>query len=107
MEWFTWIAILIFVLAVCGLTYLRAKGRITTGQFVIVLKWVEKAVDAAEQLMGPKTGAQKKAFVMDFLRSLFGELSEGQLEVLLEAQVKKMNSKDSKKTDEDRCKKEG
>lgn len=54
-------------------------------QDVRVKYWVTWAVAGAEKLFGPKTGAQKREYVLTFLRSKFKKMPDGVLRMLLEA----------------------
>ena len=58
-------------------------------------QWAEKAVYAAEQIMKTDSGDQRKEYVLEFLQQILDsesiELSATQIDVLIEAAVKKMN----------------
>ena len=72
------------------------KNKIGTEQLNTISYWVGKSVEAAEILFNvPKSGEQKKAYVVDFINKMFNSkktvITEEQIEVLLEAAVKEMN----------------
>ena len=70
--------------------YLRTK--IAANKLAEIQYWVNAAVTAAEQIFNePKTGSQKKKYVMDFLSKLGVNLTEDELNVLIEAAVKELN----------------
>lgn len=74
------------------------KNKIGTEQLDTVAFWVGKAVEAAEVLFNvPKSGEQKKAYVVDFINKMFNSkktvITEDQIEILLEAAVKEMTGK--------------
>ena len=63
-----------------------------------VLGWVEYSVHAAEQIYGADSGEQKKEYVMHFLEDIMAakkvNIKEEEIEMLVEAAVGIMNSKD-------------
>ena len=70
--------------------YLRSK--ITTNKLEEIQYWVNVAVTAAEQIFNePKMGDLKKKYVLDFLSKLGVNLTEEELNVLIEAAVKELN----------------
>lgn len=66
-------------------------------KFTGVMKWVGKAVEAAEQTIKKGgSGAEKKAIVTQFLKEILSaqniSISDAQLETLIEAAVFAMNN---------------
>jgi len=58
-------------------------------------QWAEKAVYAADQIMKANSGDQRKAYVLEFMQKILDseniKLSSAQIDILIEAAVKKMN----------------
>ncbi|WP_425447641.1 phage holin, LLH family [Dethiothermospora halolimnae] len=58
-----------------------------------VYKWVVKAVYAAEQIFrGTNLGEKKKRYVLNFLKDNGINISESQLNILIEAAVRQLNT---------------
>lgn len=55
------------------------------------LKWVEIAVEAADQLYEANQGREKKSFVVDFLKDRGFVLNEKELDLAIEAAVLKLH----------------
>ena len=68
------------------------KGKLTDAQVARIWEWVCIAVQAAEQLFGPKTGEQKKQYVVDFLSGLGIEVTD-KIDAMIEAAVGELNLK--------------
>ena len=68
------------------------KGKLTDAQVARIWEWVCIAVQAAEQLFGPKTGEQKKQYVVDFLSGL-GIVVNDKVDAMIEAAVGELNLK--------------
>lgn len=70
------------------------KEKIGADKLAEVEKWVKYAVLKAQQVLWQETGADKKAYVTEFLKELLIAkniaLSDEQLDVLIEAAVKQM-----------------
>lgn len=70
------------------------KEKIGADKLAEVEKWVKYAVLKAQQVLWEETGADKKAYVTEFLKELLIAkniaLSDEQLDVLIEAAVKQM-----------------
>lgn len=70
------------------------KDKIGADKLAEVEKWVKYAVLKAQQVLWEETGADKKAYVTEFLKELLIAkniaLSDEQLDVLIEAAVKQM-----------------
>lgn len=71
------------------------KNKIGIEKLNVIAFWVGKAVEAAEVIFNvPKSGEQKKEYVIDFINKMFNSkktvITEEQIEVLLEAAVKEM-----------------
>ena len=63
------------------------KEKTTAEQQANIEYWVSVAVAAAEQLLKDKTGKDKKAFVLIFLRQKGIKINAEQLDTLIEAAV--------------------
>lgn len=73
-----------------------AKNAIDTSKLAIVAELIETAVKAAEQtITGTKTGAEKKAIVVKFIKEQLTakniSISDEQIDALIEAAVYAMN----------------
>lgn len=68
------------------------KGKLTDAQVARIWEWVCIAVHAAEQLFGPKTGEQKKQYVVDLLTDL-GIVVTDKVDAMIEAAVGELNIK--------------
>ena len=74
------------------------KNKIGAENLNNITFWIEKAVAAAELLFdAPKSGEQKKAYVIDFINKMFNSkktvITTEQIEVILEASVKALTGK--------------
>ena len=72
------------------------KTNISANQLDEIIKWIGKAVAAAEVLFDiPKSGEQKREYVINFIDKMFNVkkevITKDQIRVLLEAAVKQMN----------------
>lgn len=72
------------------------KSNISANQLDEIIKWIGKAVAAAEVLFNvPKSGEQKREYVINFIDKMFNVkkevITKDQIRVLLEAAVKQMN----------------
>lgn len=72
------------------------KMRVEETKHAWVIKWVELAVKSAEQtILGDKSGPEKKAIVMKFIREQLEAkkiaISDAQLDMLIESAVYIMN----------------
>lgn len=64
------------------------RSRTTNAQFEKIRMWVEVAVEAAEQIYtGSGRGAEKKAYVIDFLQDKGFKIDADSLDKLIEAAV--------------------
>lgn len=68
------------------------KGKLTDAQVARIWEWVCIAVQAAEQLFGPKTGEQKKQYVVELLTDL-GIAVTDKVDAMIEAAVGELNLK--------------
>ena len=68
------------------------KGKLTDAQVARIWEWVCIAVQAAEQLFGPKTGQQKKQYVVDLLSDV-GIVLTDKVDAMIEAAVGELNIK--------------
>lgn len=70
------------------------KGKIGADKLEAAEKWVRYAVLKAQQVLGNKSGDDRKAYVTEFLKEILIAknivLSDEQLDVLIEAAVKQM-----------------
>ena len=87
-----WLQIIAGALTIIGaiITYVLVplyKEKTTAEQQANIEYWVNVAVAAAEQLMQDKTGKDKKAFVLIFLRQKGIKIDAEQLDTLIEAAV--------------------
>lgn len=68
------------------------KSRTTAQQREQMLAWVNIAVSAAEQIFtGSGRGAEKKAYVLDWLKAHGMSLDESTLDAMIESAVHDMN----------------
>ena len=72
------------------------KSNISANQLDEIIRWIGKAVAAAEVLFSvPKSGEQKREYVINFIDKMFNVkkevITKDQIRVLLEAAVKQMN----------------
>lgn len=68
------------------------KSRTTSDQLKEIMSWVNIAVLAAEQLFkGIGRGAEKKQYVIDFLKSKGYYIDAEKIEAMIEAEVAKLN----------------
>lgn len=68
------------------------KSKTTIEQQKNIEFWVEIAVNAAEQIFGSGLGEKKKQYVIDFLNSKGINITEKELDILIEAAVFEMNN---------------
>ena len=68
------------------------KGKITQQQYDRLLEAVRIAVAAAEQLFSsPQSGAEKKQYVQEFLAAQGYDVSDQEIDTMIEATVGKIN----------------
>jgi len=76
-----------------GIPFLRSK--VSAEHLETLKKIVHIAVYAAEQLLGPKMGPDKKAWALEYAKKLLAKLGltfdEAAVDAAIEAQVKEMN----------------
>ena len=74
------------------------RGKIGQDRLDEISKWVNAAVLMAQQVYSAKTGAERKAIVIDMLRNILTakniSISDDQIDVLIEAAVKAMKMKE-------------
>lgn len=93
---FTAIKLVIMVLALVVSRYLIPwiRERMDASTLEVAINWVGQAVLFAQQTMSANTGEEKKAAVASFLEALFAQkgidITEDELNVLIEAAVKEM-----------------
>lgn len=71
------------------------KSKVSQTQMEEIIKWVTKAVEAAEVLFdAPKSGEEKREYVIKFIDKMFNSkkevITEEQIRILLEAAWKQM-----------------
>lgn len=75
------------------------RGKIGRDKLDEITKWVNAAVLMAQQVHFAKTGAERKAIVVDLLRNILIakniNISDSQLDLLIEAAVKQMKISES------------
>ena len=76
------------------------KSKISATHMEEIIKWVGKAVQAAEVLFdAPQSGDKKREYVIDFIDKMFNSKKEvitrEQIRILLEAAWKEMTEKES------------
>lgn len=74
------------------------RGKIGQDKLDEITKWVNIAVLMVQQVYHAKTGAERKAIVVDLLKNILMakniSISDSQLDVLIEAAVKAMKMKE-------------
>ena len=75
--------------SLCLVPWLRA--RLNAEQVADMLRWVEIAVSAAEQLYDAARGEEKKRFVVGFLRDKGYTIDANELDLAIEAAVLKLH----------------
>lgn len=88
--------IIVSIMAVMRYLIPYLKETIANSKYAEVAEWANKAVLMAEQtIIGTKTGAEKKAIVIDFIKKLLTQkhisISDDQLNTLIESAVYAMN----------------
>lgn len=82
---------------ITGILIPYIKTKITSTQLDEIVKWVSKAVEAAEVLFStPDSGEQKREYVINFIDKMFNSkkevITKDQIRVLLESAWKQMNN---------------
>ncbi len=76
------------------------RGKIGQDKLDEITKWVNAAVLMAQQVYAAKTGAERKAIVVDLLKDILIakniSISDDQLDMLIEAAVKQMKISENK-----------
>ena len=76
------------------------RGKIGQDKLDEITKWVNAAVLMAQQVYFAKTGAERKAIVVDLLKNILIakniSVSDEQLDILIEAAVKAMRIEEKK-----------
>lgn len=67
------------------------RARLNAEQVSDMLRWVEIAVSAAEQLFDAAQGGQKKLYVLGFLRDRGYDVDEEELDLAIEAAVLRLH----------------
>ena len=83
---------------ITGILVPYVKTKISVTQMDEIVKWVAKAVQAAEILFDtPKSGIEKREYVIHFIDEMFNSkrelITKEQIRILLEATWKQMNNK--------------
>ncbi len=82
---------------ITGILIPYVKTKISVTQMDEIIKWVTKAVQAAEVLFdAPKSGEEKREYVINFIDKMFNSkkevITKDQIRILLEAAWKQMNN---------------
>lgn len=82
---------------ITGILIPYVKTKISSTQMDEIVKWVTKAVQAAEVLFNaPKSGEEKREYVINFVDQMFNRkkevITKNQIRVLLEAAWKEMKN---------------
>lgn len=94
--------IVVIIFGVCGAYIIPAiKQNVNTSKFDSIVEWIKIAVAAAEQVVeGKGMGAEKKAKVVEFIKTKITELgieiSDEDLDALIEAAVNALNISQNK-----------
>ncbi len=88
----------VFGAVITGFIVPYIKAKISTTQMEEIIKWVTKAVQAAEVLFdAPKSGEEKREYVINFIDKMFNSkkevITKDQIRILLEASWKEMTGK--------------
>lgn len=84
-------AVTLIVAIITAVVIPFVKGRTTAEQFAHIKMWVGIAVDAAEQVFrGSGRGAEKKEYVVEFLRQRGIKLDADEISAMIEAEVFKL-----------------
>lgn len=80
---------------ITGILIPYVKTKISATQMDEIIKWVAKAVQAAEVLFdAPKSGEEKREYVINFIDKMFNSkkeiITKDQIRILLEAAWKQM-----------------
>lgn len=88
------LVVLLAVFAVSCYLIPWIRGKIGQDRLDEITRWVNTAVLMAQQVYNAKTGAERKAIVIDLLRDILIakniSISDDQLDMLIEAAVKQM-----------------
>lgn len=88
------LAVMVAALVITRYLVPLVKNKIGADKLETVAEWTKYAVLMAQQVLWEKDGAEKKAFVTEFLKEILIAkniaLSDEQLDVLIEAAVKQM-----------------
>ena len=68
------------------------KAKIGAEKFKKMVDYVRIAVEAAEQIIGPEHGQEKKAYVVQYLSARGIEFDEATIDAAIEAAVIEMNN---------------
>lgn len=80
------------VFAVIGLFFIPwLKANLNSKKLATTLKWVEIAVNAADQIYEVSQGPEKKSFVVAFLKERGYEMNEKELDLAIESAVLKLH----------------
>lgn len=82
---------------ITGILIPYVKTKISVTQMDEIIKWVTKAVQAAEVLFdAPKSGEEKREYVINFIDKMFNSkkevITKDQIRILLEAAWKQMSN---------------
>lgn len=96
------LAVLLVVFAVTCYLIPWVKGKIGQDKLNEITTWTNAAVLMAQQVYYAKTGPERKAIVVDLLKSMLTakniSITDEQLDTLIEAAVKAMKMEENKST---------
>ena len=96
------LAVLLVVFAVTCYLIPWIKGKIGQDRLNEITTWTNAAVLMAQQVYYAKTGPERKAIVVDLLKSMLTtkniSITDEQLDTLIEAAVKAMKMEENKST---------
>lgn len=94
------LAVMVIALLVAKHFIPWVKTKIGAEELNTAKEWAKSAVLMAQQVLWQDTGENKKAFVTEFLEKILAEkgieITDEQLNVLIEAAVKQMKNEESK-----------
>lgn len=96
---FSVVEVLIRLLVVVFVAYILPPVRQLIEK-LLAEKWAKDAVNAAQQLMNAKTGAERKEYVVEELTNVLNknkiDITEEQINILIESAVKQLRIEEAK-----------
>lgn len=80
------------VLVICIFVIPAIKAKYSESELNNILKWIDIAVQAAEQLFDTNQGSEKKQYVLDFLNSVGLKTNESYIENAIESAVLELHN---------------